>query len=94
MKERRGLIIWPEYFDLRRTRSEGRRVSKRSAVKSPKAVAVAEAAKELGLDSTVDYEVAYPRSWWAKGGRVIVERKWSKAETIRRIADRLKSLSK
>lgn len=93
MREAKSFVVWPEYFDSKRTRSEGRRVPKRMAIDFPKAVAIAEAAKKLGLNSTVEYEGAYPRSWWTKSGKVRVEKRWSKAETLRRIAKKMKLLS-
>lgn len=92
MREAKSFLVWPEYFDSKRTRSEGRRVPKRMAVDFPKAVDIAEAAKKLGLNSTVEYEGVYPRSW-RKSGKVRVEKRWSKAETLRQIAKKMKSLS-
>jgi len=93
LRESKILVVWPEYFDSKRTRSEGRRVPKRLAVDSPKAAAIVEAAEKLGLNSTVENEVAYPRSWWTKSGKVSVEKRWSKAETLRQIAKKMKLLS-
>jgi len=90
----RSFVIWPEYFDSKRTRSEGRRVPKRVAIDFPKAIAIAEAAKKLGLNSTVEDQGAYPRSWWVKSGKVRVEKRWSKAETLRQIAKIMRLLSK
>ena len=93
LREAKSFLVWPEYFDSKRTRSEGRRVPKRMAVDLPKAVAIAEAAKKLGLDSNVEYEGVYPRSWRTKSGKVRVEKRWSKAETLRQIAKKMKSSS-
>ena len=83
------LVIWPRYFDADRTRSEGRRVPAKDAVSNPRAGHVAEAARTLGLEAELEKEAAHPSEWWVKEGRVLVEKKWSKEETIRRIAGRL-----
>lgn len=83
------LVIWPRYFDAERSRKEGRRVPSDKAVRDPKAGHIAEAARTLGLETDLEKEAAHPSEWWAKQGRVLVEKKWSKEETIKKIADRL-----
>ncbi len=93
MRESKIFVVWPEYFDSNRTKSEGRKVPKRLAVDSPKAAAIVEAAEKLGLNPTVEKEVAYPKSWWIKSGKVSVEKRWSKTETLRQIAKKMKLVS-
>jgi len=83
------LVIWPRYFDAERTRQQGRRVPADQAVRQPKAGVIAEAARTLGLDATLEKEAAHPSEWWLKEGRVLVEKRWSKEETLRKIATRL-----
>lgn len=83
------LVLWPRYFDADRTREEGRRVPLEKAVHDPRAGYIAEAARGLGLEPVLEKEAAHPSGWWQPEGRVLVQRKWPKEETIRRIADRL-----
>lgn len=83
------LVIWPRYFDAERTRQQGRRVATKDAVRDPKAGHIAEAARTLGLETKLEKEVAHPAEWWAREGRVLVEKKWSKEETLKKIAGRL-----
>ena len=83
------IVLWPRYFDADRTRAEGRRVPKTQAVNNPRAGHIKEAAETLGLEPVLEREAAHPREWWIREGRVLVDRKWSKEETIRKIAGRL-----
>lgn len=83
------IVIWPRYFDADRTRQQGRRVPVKDAVHAPRAGHIAEAARTLGLDATLEKDAAHPSEWWVKEGRVLVKKKWSKEETIRKIAGRL-----
>ena len=82
-------VLWPRYFDAARTRAQGRRVPKDIAVESPRAGHIAEAAKTLGLGAELEKDAAHPYEWWEPEGRVLVEKKWSKEETLRKIASRL-----
>lgn len=83
------LVLWPRYFDAQRSRSDGRRIAADKAVNDPRAGHIAEAARTLGLDATLEKDAAHPSCPWQPEGRVLVERKWPKEETIKRIADRL-----
>jgi len=78
--------LYPAYFDLRLSRSMGRRVPKELAVKAPSAEEIASVARELGLEAFVE-EGRYPRVWWLWQKRVIVEKKGiSKTKIIYKIA--------
>jgi signal recognition particle subunit SRP19 len=74
MPETDRIVIWPIYFDSRLSRNDGRRVSRRSAVKSPRLDEIAEAARLLNLDCTVEDTKAHPAAWWEKQGRVLVKK--------------------
>jgi signal recognition particle subunit SRP19 len=82
-------IIWPAYFDLTKTRKEGRRVQKSLAVQSPKILEVQEAAQKLGLKFEVVADKGYPKTPWAKTGMLLVEKKGLKEQIINRIAKQL-----
>jgi len=87
-------VLWPAYFDASVTRAEGRRVPKALASDGPTAERVAKAVAALGLGCEIEAEKAYPSRWWRKEGRVLVERKLTKAELVRKVAEQLRRLPK
>jgi signal recognition particle subunit SRP19 len=89
MRKQDKAIIWPAYFDLTKTRKQGRRVQKSLAVQSPKILEVQEAAQKLGLKFEVVADKGYPKTPWAKTGMLLVEKKGSKEQIISRIAKQL-----
>jgi signal recognition particle subunit SRP19 len=82
-------VIWPIYFDIDASKKEGRKVGKELAVKNPTADEIFKAAKKLGLNP-VKEEKAYPKRWWRREGRVLVEKKGRKTDIIKRIAEIIK----
>jgi signal recognition particle subunit SRP19 len=89
MRKQDKAIIWPAYFDLAKTRKEGRRVSKSLAVQSPRIQEIEEAAEKLGLKHEIAAESGYPKTSWVKTGMVMVEKKGSKEQVIQKIAKQL-----
>jgi signal recognition particle subunit SRP19 len=89
MRKQDKAIIWPTYFDSTKTRKEGRRVPKSLAVQSPKITEITEAAAKLGLKHEVVAEAGYPKTPWVKAGMILVEKKGSKEQTIKKIAKQL-----
>jgi len=87
-----AVVLYPEYFELRISRADGRRVAKKNAIESPGAQMIFEAAKALGLDCILELDKPYPRFWYKSSGRVLVEPKYSKPELISKIASKLKIL--
>ena len=53
-RERRFVIIWPIYFDKDKSRSNGRKVSKKYAVNKPNIALLSNIIKKLGYDFEVD----------------------------------------
>jgi len=86
------VIIWPVYFDQSKTRKNGRRVAKSLAVQHPKIAEVTMAVEKLGLKHEVAPEVGYPKTPWVKTGRILVEKKGSKEQVIRKIASQLSKI--
>jgi signal recognition particle subunit SRP19 len=82
-------IIWPIYFDISRTRKEGRRVPKNIAVQSPKIDEVKQAVDRLGLGNEIRPEAHFPKVPWAKTGMLLVEKRESKEKIIQKIAKQL-----
>ncbi len=89
MRKQDKSIIWPAYFDSAKTRKEGRRVPKDSAVQSPKSIEIQEAATKLGLENELVPDVGYSKTPWLKTGMLLVEKKVSKEQLIRRISKQL-----
>lgn len=86
------IVIYPQYIDSTKSRSEGRRIPKHIAVSKPRIEEIIEAAEELGLNPEYE-DSAYPREWWIKG-RVAVDKVGSKINTLKLIAQKIKELRK
>ncbi|MFA6805620.1 MAG: signal recognition particle subunit SRP19/SEC65 family protein [Candidatus Methanomethylophilaceae archaeon] len=83
-----AITIWPEYFDIDRTRAEGRRLPKALCVKNPSLDIIAKGALILDLEYEVLDGKAYPADWAAKKGCVRVERgKLKKTELLPKIGE-------
>ncbi len=78
-------ILWPVYFDKRRSRGDGRRVAKDIAVPNASIEEIMKAAKKMGLNPQKE-DKAYPGRWWKKEGRVIVDKIDKKTKILRDIA--------
>ena len=91
MVEDRPIVLYPAYFDLKRTRQEGRRVPKSLAVDGPTAEEIETASKALGLAPRIEADRAYPESHWRKEGRVLVRAEYYKTSVIRKVAEKLKA---
>jgi signal recognition particle subunit SRP19 len=89
MRKQEKAIIWPAYFDLTKTRKEGRRVPKSLAVQHPKIIEVKMAVERLGLENEFSSEAGYPKTRWLKTGKIMVEKKGSKEQVIAKIAKQL-----
>jgi len=89
MREKNRIILWPVYFDSRRTRSEGRRVPKRLGTQSPKLSDIEKAAEKLGLVFEVVPDAIYPRSAWRKMGCILVLKSGPKNRLLKDIGEKL-----
>jgi len=90
----KAIVLWPSYFDSRVSRSSGRKIPKKDAVEAPSARMLYDAARSLELDCILELEKSYPRFWYRKEGRVLVEPKLKKAELVSKVALKLKDLPK
>jgi signal recognition particle subunit SRP19 len=92
MRNKKQFHIFPVYFDADRTRGQGRRVKKKSAIKNPSITELAEAATALGLSFEVDLEAKYPRYFWIPSGRLKVKKQdpYNKNKLIRKLASNLR----
>ena len=83
------VILWPQYFDIRASRNDGRMVEKKIAVENPTVEEILKAAESLGYVKKME-DGAYPRYWWKKTGKVVVERKEKKSVILKKVAAKIK----
>jgi signal recognition particle subunit SEC65 len=65
-------ILYPQYFDNRISRGEGRRVPMDIAKKAPTSLDVFHAAQKAGFDPELDPEHHHPSFWHQHAGRVLI----------------------
>jgi len=92
MRKQDKFIIWPIYFDQNKTRSEGRKIPKNLASSSPRLEEIQKAAQKLGYAPEIIPELAYPATSWQKTGMVVLKKKGSKLQIMRKIAKELATL--
>lgn len=92
MRKQSKVIIWPVYFDVGKTRKEGRRVTKNLTVPSPKIAELEEAAIKLGLEHELVPEKGYPKTPWSKSGMMLIEKQGSKEQVINKVAKQLQKI--
>jgi len=89
MRKQNKIVLWPVYFDANKTRMEGRRVPKKLATPSPNLDEIQKAAKRMGLQPEIIPDAIHPSSPRQKTGLLIIPKKDSKVETLRKIAKEL-----
>jgi len=92
-RERRFVIIWPIYFDKDKSRSNGRKVSKKYAVNKPNIALLSNIIKKLGYDFEVDTKAKYPAFWYEEQGRLIVFTNEKKSIILRKIGKELRKIN-
>ncbi len=90
MRGKGKIRIWPAYFDIRYSRSEGRRVPRDRAIRDPKLDDLETVSNKLGLNPIIQPEKRYSRKPWKRSGVVLVDKKGSKTEIIKNIAKSLR----
>lgn len=83
------VVLWPRYFDARRSRAEGRRVPRELALRDPDAAWVHKAAQRAGLAAELEEKARDPFLPWKTAGRVIVQGRGGKEATLRAVAQRM-----
>ncbi len=81
-----AIVLWPEYFDVNRSRAEGRRLPKSLCVENPDLDIIAKGAMILDLEYKIFENASYPKEGTAKKGCVRVEKgKMKKTELLPKI---------
>ena len=89
MQKQGRIVLWPVYLDSTKTRSEGRRVSKKLAVPAPKLEEIHKVATSLGFKPEIVSNAAHPSFPWQKTGLIITSKKGSKTQIIRKIGEKV-----
>jgi len=89
MRKQDKVILWPAYFDSTKARGEGRKIPKSLAVPSPKISELKEAVEKLGLEHELVLEASYPKMPWLKTGMLLVVKKETKNQMMKKIAKKL-----
>ena len=76
------LIFWPQYFDAKRSRSNGRRLPKKFAIEKVNLEDIAKAARNLGYNIEIEMNYKYSRTWWDDPGRVLIDAKGKKKSKV------------
>ncbi|MEM1923070.1 MAG: signal recognition particle subunit SRP19/SEC65 family protein [Nitrososphaerota archaeon] len=94
MIRREGYIIWLEYFDAGLSRSEGRRVPVRLAVKNPTLELLLKSSQKLGWPAE-PLDKRHPSTWWKRGASVLVKppKGVRKAQAIKQLAQNMRERS-
>ena len=90
MRGKGKLRIWPAYFDVKYSRSEGRRIPRNQAVREPRIEDLEKAANKLGLKPILQAGAAYSKYPWSKTGALLVDKKGSKNDVIKKLAAELR----
>ncbi len=89
MKRKDRIVLWPVYFDSTKSRSEGRKVSKKLAVDKPKLDEVKRAVEKIGFTPDVLADAVFPQATWQKVGLLSVPKKTPKNQFLKRVAKEL-----
>lgn len=96
LRKKRYFVLYPEYFDKKLSRKQGRKIPRNKAVEGCNLSKVAYACKYLELEYEVEKDRKYSKNWSESEGRVVVNPEGiaSKTELIRRVANVSRKLKK
>lgn len=92
VRKRDKIVVWPVYFDSKKSRSEGRSVPKSLAISSPGLEEIHKAIEKVGLRAETISDAAHPSNPLRKTGFVIVPKIEPKTQTLRKIAKELMNI--
>ena len=88
MKEYERFVVWLDYLDSERKRSEGRRVPLNSCVRAPTLEELVQACKKLNIDAQ-SQPAHYPKASRRQSGYVSIKKNGPKQQIIVAIAREL-----
>jgi len=87
------LIFWPQYFDAKRSRSNGRRLPRKFAIDKVNLEEIEKVARNLGYNAEIERSYKYPKTWWEEPGRVMIDTKGKKkTKVMLEVAKEIKKL--
>jgi signal recognition particle subunit SRP19 len=88
LKEYERFVVWLDYLDSERKRSDGRRVPLNSCVRSPTLEELVQACKKLNLDAQPQ-KAFHPKASRRQSGYVSIKKQGPKQQVITAIAREL-----
>jgi signal recognition particle subunit SRP19 len=88
LKEYERVVVWLDYLDSEKKRSDGRRVPLNSCVRAPTLEELVQACKRLNLDPQPQ-KAFHPRASRRQSGYVSIKKQGSKQQVIAAIAREL-----
>jgi signal recognition particle subunit SRP19 len=89
LDEDKAWVLWPEYFDRSRPRSQGRKVRRSASIDGPNVELISTALRQMGLEHKVERDKSYPANWFSRCGRVLVERTGPKSQLVLKVGEAL-----
>jgi len=83
------LVIYPEYFDSRLSRRQGRRVPKEAGREGATLEDIEKAARAAGFEPRSEPKKTFSSRWFERRGRLLITKKATKERTLRLIAKKL-----
>lgn len=90
MRGKGRLLMWPSYFDVEYSTSQGRRVPRSQAIRGVKSEEVFKAAEDLGLKPVLKPGSAYSKRPWLKTGVVLVNKTGPKTHILKDVLQKIK----
>ena len=72
LRRKKFYVIYPEYFDSKITRSQGRRVPNSLADPEPHLKKLEKACQRLEIECQSEPEKSHPSFWWKQSGRLLI----------------------
>ncbi|MFX0102160.1 MAG: signal recognition particle subunit SRP19/SEC65 family protein [Candidatus Hodarchaeota archaeon] len=101
MRNKKKIVVYPCYFDVRRSRRMGRRVPRSIAVQKPQLDELRVIADHLKLDYELDPEARHPAVWYEENvGRLLIKKSdlegqpVLKAKLVKKMAKYLQQVKK
>ncbi len=88
MKEYERVVVWLDYLDSEKKRSDGRRVPLNSCVRAPTLEELVQACKKLNLDAQPQ-KAFHPKASRRQSGYVSIKKQGKKQQVIATIAREL-----
>jgi signal recognition particle subunit SRP19 len=89
VRQQDKIIVWSAYFDVAKTRNNGRRLPRNLAVSVPKTSEIKEAAEKVGYDCEIVSDSGYSKTPWLKPGMLLMKKKEPKDQMLKKIAKQL-----